>query len=182
MLTHRQLRVIELVLFLGMTVFQMAGIYFVGSDLMHRGPSYGPILLAYIKDGLIQSITIMIMYCALIPNHPLVAARTLFLMFLGPIISMVLLRIHPDAASAQILEQLKSAEEAGSNILFLGIGMVVAIYSSFILNGLRTQLHEARKFGQYQLATEDRRGGMGEVYMAEHQLLKRPCAAQVDSQ
>jgi serine/threonine-protein kinase len=41
------------------------------------------------------------------------------------------------------------------------------------------QLHEARKFGQYQLRQKLGAGGMGEVYLAEHQLLKRPCALKL---
>ena len=176
-LTRKQLRAVEYVLFLGMTLVMMATQYFVGLDLMHRGPEYMPIILAFIKDGVIQMLVLMMIYGTLIPNPPAVAARVLVAMFLGPVAAMVLLRLHPDIAP--IVEQLATAEEAGSNILFLAIGMVLAIYGSFLVNGLRTELHEARKFGQYQLREKLGEGGMGEVYLAEHQLLKRPCALKL---
>jgi serine/threonine-protein kinase len=98
-------------------------------------------------------------------------------MFVGPVAAVYLLRAHADATP--ILAQLSAAEEAGSNILFLVIGTALAIYASFVLNGLRSELHEARKFGQYQLREKLGVGGMGEVYLAEHQLLKRPCALKL---
>ena len=177
MLTRGQLRVVENVLFLGLTLLLMVSQYTVGLDLMHRGPEYLPILLAFVKDGVIQMITLMMIYGTIIPNPPAVAARTLFAMFVGPVIALILMRSQADAA--RMLVQLHSAEEAGSNILFLAIGTVLAIYGSFVLNGLRAQLHEARKFGQYQLRRKIGEGGMGEVYMAEHQLLKRPCAIKL---
>jgi serine/threonine protein kinase len=63
--------------------------------------------------------------------------------------------------------------------LFLMIGAALAIYGSYVLNGLRSDLHEAKKFGQYQLREKLGVGGMGEVYLAEHQLLKRPCALKL---
>jgi serine/threonine protein kinase len=59
------------------------------------------------------------------------------------------------------------------------IGAALAIYGAYVLNGLRSELHEAKKFGQYQIREKIGAGGMGEVYLAEHQLLKRPCALKL---
>jgi serine/threonine-protein kinase len=127
--------------------------------------------------GVIQMLALMMIYATLIPNPPAVAARALVVMFVGPVAAGFLLKWHPDAAL--IVAQLSAAEEAGSNILFLGIGTALAIYGSFLLNGLRAELHEARKFGQYQLVGKLGEGGMGEVYLAQHALLKRPCALKL---
>ena len=176
-LTRKQLRVVEYVLFLGVALIALVAQYFVCLELMRRGPEYVPIVLALIKDGVIQMLVLMAIYGTLIPNSPAFAARVLVTMFIGVVATGFLLRSHSDLAP--MIAQLDAAEEAGSNILFLGIGTALAIYGSFLVNGLRTQLHEARKFGQYQLLQKLGEGGMGEVYLAEHQLLKRPCALKL---
>jgi hypothetical protein len=178
-LTRKQLRAVEYVLFLGLTLVMMATQYFVNLELMRRGNPglYAPIVLAFIKDGVIQVMALMMIYGTLIPNPPAVAARVLVAMFVGPVAAGMLLKMHPDVAP--IMTMLHNAEDAGSNILFLAIGTALAIYSSFLVNGLRTELHAAKKYGQYQLRGKIGAGGMGEVHLAEHSLLKRPCALKL---
>jgi len=60
--------------------------------------------------------------------------------------------------------------------------LVVAAGSAFgarTISRLRRQVVEARQLGQYRLRRRIGAGGMGEVYLAEHQLLKRPCALKL---
>src|SRR5262249_17436697 len=47
------------------------------------------------------------------------------------------------------------------------------------MSRLRRQVVEARQLGQYHLGRRIGAGGMGEVYLAEHRLLKRSCALKM---
>jgi serine/threonine protein kinase len=60
--------------------------------------------------------------------------------------------------------------------------LILAVGSGFgagAISQLRRQVAEARQIGQYRLRRQIGKGGMGEVYLAEHQLLKRPCAVKL---
>jgi eukaryotic-like serine/threonine-protein kinase len=60
--------------------------------------------------------------------------------------------------------------------------LIVAAGSAFgahRMARLRRQVAEARHLGQYRLRKRIGGGGMGEVYLAEHHLLKRPCAIKM---
>jgi eukaryotic-like serine/threonine-protein kinase len=63
--------------------------------------------------------------------------------------------------------------------LILAILAVGSTYGARTISRLRRQVAEARQLGQYRLGRLLGAGGMGEVYMAEHLLLKRPCAVKL---
>jgi serine/threonine-protein kinase len=62
---------------------------------------------------------------------------------------------------------------------FLTLAVAIAIYGSYRLEVLYQEAVEARKLGQYQLNKRLGIGGMGEVYLVEHMLLRRPCAIKI---
>jgi hypothetical protein len=61
-------------------------------------------------------------------------------------------------------------------LLMLAAG---STFGARAMSRLRREAVEARQLGQYRLRCRLGGGGMGEVYLAEHQLLKRPCAVKL---
>lgn len=54
-----------------------------------------------------------------------------------------------------------------------------AIYAAHLIHSVRQDAYRAKQFAQYRLKRMIGAGGMGEVYEAEHLLLKRPCAIKL---
>jgi serine/threonine-protein kinase len=63
--------------------------------------------------------------------------------------------------------------------MLLSLLAVGSSYGAHTLARLRSQVVEARQIGQYRLGRRIGSGAMGEVYLAEHRMLKRPCAIKL---
>jgi eukaryotic-like serine/threonine-protein kinase len=61
----------------------------------------------------------------------------------------------------------------------LGVGAAIAIFGSYKISTLQAEAFAARRLGQYVLRKKLGSGGMGEVYLGEHTLLRRACAIKV---
>ncbi|QDV78019.1 serine/threonine protein kinase [Botrimarina mediterranea] len=57
--------------------------------------------------------------------------------------------------------------------------LAIAVVGVHTINTLRHEAFAAKQLGQYRLKQKLGSGGMGEVYLAEHQMMKRPCAIKV---
>jgi eukaryotic-like serine/threonine-protein kinase len=174
-LTASQVRWTEYVLFGSFTIILVLTQYIVNLDLLQHDNIAG--FIAHMKNGVMGMFGLMVVYGMFIPNDPRSTAKVVLTMALTTMVGMVALLEREDLAP--IVEQLHTSTHAGSNVIFLMIGAALAIYGTYVLNGLRSELHEAKKFGQYQIGEKLGAGGMGEVYLAEHQLLKRPCALKL---
>jgi serine/threonine-protein kinase len=64
-------------------------------------------------------------------------------------------------------------------VILVAMGSVTAIFGSRKTGELQEQAREAERLGQYRLKKLLGTGGMGEVYLAEHVLLRRPCAIKL---
>ncbi|WP_020467608.1 serine/threonine-protein kinase, partial [Singulisphaera acidiphila] len=67
----------------------------------------------------------------------------------------------------------------GFDVMLLLILAAGSASGAHLISRLQRQVKEARQLGQYRLGRRLGAGGMGEVYLAEHQFLKRPCALKL---
>ena len=139
--------------------------YQVNLDYLRQDDLLG--VTTTVKNGVFSMMVLMVSYGMFIPNDPRSAAKVVLSMALAYSIVLILVLENPGVTG--VVERMDTTQLAGSNILYVMIGAAMAIYGAYTLNGLRYQLHEARKFGQYQLGRKLGEGGMGEVYLAEHQ-------------
>jgi serine/threonine-protein kinase len=63
--------------------------------------------------------------------------------------------------------------------VWLGAAGAIVIYGAYRVQVLRERERQARELGQYRLGRRLGGGGMGEVYLAEHHMLRRPAALKI---
>jgi serine/threonine-protein kinase len=63
--------------------------------------------------------------------------------------------------------------------VLMATAVTIAVLGSHKIRELHEKAHEAERLGQYRLKQILGFGGMGSVYLAEHVLLRRPCAVKL---
>jgi serine/threonine-protein kinase len=166
------LRTLELVVF-GAVVLQMSLMVVLRLDeYASRGDA--PSVAALQQLALTTWCVLIFIYSVFMPNTWRRAAAIMVPVAILPYLVIALQRWHsPEVAS------LLDADLARSPLPFPLIAALVGVFASHVINSARREAFKARRFGQYRLMDRLGAGGMGEVYKAEHMLLKRPCAIKL---
>ena len=117
-------------------------------------------------------------YALFIPNSWQRAAIVMGLMGLAPVTLMALAYFQ----SSAFAELARSDQFSGvfvENLIIMAMTVVTATFGVKTIGTLRHEAFVARQLGQYHLKQLLGSGGMGEVYLAEHQMMKRPCAIKI---
>lgn len=114
-------------------------------------------------------------YALFIPNTWRRAAGFIGTLAAIPIVLILLSITHQQGA--ELLQE--QWDVVVKTVLIMGLAAASAIWGVHTINTLRSEVYQAKRLGQYHLKQLIGSGGMGEVYLAEHQLMKRPCAIKV---
>lgn len=130
---------------------------------------------AYPAETAVPWIILINLYAWFVPNSLRRAVMVISGMAVIPLAGAVLVSMEQPV----VRDRMFGGGGFSALLLWLAISGVTAIYGSFRIGRLRREAYDAKQLGAYSLKKKLGAGGMGEVHLAEHQLLKRPCAIKL---
>jgi serine/threonine-protein kinase len=176
-LSMRPLRLLEIMIFGSIAAFfawLQIEIYH-GSALLHAIVP-GDEALVYRLVG--QSVALrwfllIVLYGTFIPNTWRRCAAIVGSLAVLPVALMIIASQLDRTTAAYVLSALPEM------LILMATAAAIAVFGSHKIRELHEKAHEAERIGQYRLKEVLGFGGMGTVYLAEHVLLRRPCAIKL---
>ncbi|MBX3437987.1 MAG: serine/threonine protein kinase [Planctomycetaceae bacterium] len=118
-------------------------------------------------------------YALFVPNTWQRAAVVIGIMAALPVALLTVARLTDEAFVHVVSTNPHFRGFMTTVVLLMALAAVIAVWGVQTMGTLRRTAYEARRIGQYRLKRLLGAGGMGEVHLAEHVLLKRPCAIKL---
>ena len=117
-------------------------------------------------------------YALFVPNHWQRAAAVIGALTATPFLVKALLYFRSPEFQA-LCDDAHFQGTFVEDFLTLALAGVTGVVGVHVIGTLRHEVFVARQLGQYRLKQLLGAGGNGEVYLAEHEMMKRPCAIKV---
>lgn len=176
-LSKRQLRIVEFVQFGSMAAY----FTWLGFVMFHEGRLLQWANPDHLRDflrlanasNILRWFGLIVVYGTFVPNTWKRCAIFTSIWAGLPIISMVLMNYGCPTMGPYL------GQSVFDLIVMLGTASAIAIFGSYKISELQQEAVQAKKLGQYQLKELIGSGGMGQVYLGEHMMLRRACAIKI---
>ena len=175
-LSRRQVRLVEGCLFGFEMLIILAAQYLSAVDLIDRRDLIDAVAVQ--KNGVIRTLVLMICCGVFVPRAPAATARIVVTMAAALILCHGFVLHHADKANLA-MKDVANHQIVMANALFLIMGVVLATLAAWVLRGRGAVHDEPDRVGPYRLLRSLGDRGVGHVYLAEHDELKRPCAIKL---
>lgn len=168
-MSSKKMRIAEILVFGGSTVFFFMvtlGRFINSAEQGFFSIMNGPWML------------LIFTYALFMPNNWKRAAAVIIPMALCPVLAMAI-AWGISEPFREVLRKPEFGNSFATTFMAMAFSASIAIHGVRTIRSLRTAAFEAKQLGQYRLTERIGAGGMGEVYRAEHMLLKRECAIKV---
>src|SRR6478735_7395527 len=117
---------------------------------------------------------LILVYSLYVPNNWKRAAVILGVFAIAPVVIFTLARLNMEHLSKAV-----TTTHIVTIFMTMTLAAVIGAWGVHTIHFLRREAFEAKQLGQYKLKRLLGAGGMGEVHLAEHQLMKRPVAIKL---
>jgi serine/threonine-protein kinase len=160
-----RLRIIEL------TIFGLPAVFFLVSEYYWTLNCCGQGHFQFFAG---RWLLLMYTYALFVPNTWRRAAVVIGAIGLIPLVLLVVMALTDARLASMICAEEWTRMWVVNLIAFAG-----SVYGVYMIGSLRREAFEARRLGQYRLKQRIGAGGMGEVFLAEHQMMKRACVIKL---